>query len=439
MPFERKPSLPIAPSSTPFGRVLQNVGWLLTGKSFGALLSLAYLALAARSLPLLKFGQFMLVLSTAQAIGALVSFESWQIVIRYGAQHLKSGNAGALGRLVRFCLALDLGGAVVGCGIAVVAIELLQPRLGWSDQLAGRALIFSAVSLLAVRSTAVGILRLHDRFAVGAIADAVTPLIRFLGAIGAFAAGASITGFLIAWGLAEICTAFAYWLSVHRVAPGLLGRWSYAGETPNVHPGFWRFALATNANATLNAASRQFMVVLVGLFVGPIAAGGYRLAYQLSQSVVRLSDLFARGVFPEIARAHADVQPDGLRALFVQSVRLALGAGLAVCILAPIAGQPILWLIGGSRYVDAYPVLVILSIAAGFELMAVGFEPLLIATGRAGWALRIRLVAVVALALTLFAMLGKYGVIGAAVAALASSVISVMLFARAAYRAMRQS
>ncbi len=423
--------------ATPFGRALRNVGWLLTGKGVGALLSLVYLALAARALPVADFGQFMLILSIAQAVAALVAFQTWQIVIRFGVPHHRDGDTSALGRLARYCAGLDIGAGAIGCVIATAAVAVMRARLGWSAEVAREALLFSFILLLSVRSTAVGILRLHDRFALGAMADAVTPITRFVGAIVAVAAGASVRGFLIAWAVAEVATAIVYWTTAHRVAPGLLGRWRGARRAGEENPGFWRFAFVTNVNSTVNAASKQFVVVLVGFVAGAVAAGGYRLAFQLSQALVRVSEMFARGVFPELTRADAAETRDPLRRLFRQSTRLALGAGVTICVLAPVAGGPILRLVGGERYVGVYPILVLLSLAAGLEVMAAGFEPLLLSTGRAAAALRARLIGVAVLLAAIGVLMPLYGLFGAAVATLVAAALSLALFARAGYRAVR--
>lgn len=424
-------------ATTPFGRALRNLGWLLTGKGVGAILSLVYLALAARALPLADFGQFMLILSIAQATAALVTFQTWQIVIRFGVPHHERGDIPALGRLVRYSAALDIGAGVVGCLIAGIAVAVMRARLGWSAEVAREALLFSLVLLLSVRSTAVGVLRLHDRFALGAMADAVTPITRFVGAVAAVLAGASVRGFLIAWAAAEAATALVYWATAHRIAPGLLGRWNRADKARAENPGFWRFAFVTNVNSTVSAASKQFVVVLVGFVAGAVAAGGYRLAFQLSQALVRTSEMFARGVFPELTRADAAETRDPLRRLFRQSTRLALGAGITICVLAPVAGGPVLRLVGGERYVGVYPILVLLSLAAGLEVMAAGFEPLLLSTGRAAAALRARLIGIAVLIAAIATLMPLYGMLGAAVATLVAAAVSLALFARAAYRAVR--
>ncbi len=422
---------------TPFGRALRNVGWLLTGKGVGAVLSLVYLALATRSLGIVRFGEFTLILSTGQAVAALVGFQTWQVVVRYGMAPLKAGDTAMLGRLVRWCMALDLGAALFGCLVASVAIAVLRVRLGWNAAFTTEALLFCFVLLLTFRSTAVGILRLHDRFAVGAMADAVTPFARCAGAIAAVLMHATVQGFLLAWAGAELLTAIVYWTAAHRAAPGLLGWWRGAGAAPRENAGLWHFAVVTNLNATLNAASKQVVVVLVGFATGPAAAGAYRLAYQLSQALTRVSDMFSRGVLPEFTRAGAQGDRRDMTTLFRQSTRLALVAGGSICLLVPLLGEPALRLIAGKTYLGAYPVLVLLGLAAGLEVMGVAFEPVLLAIGRAATALRIRVASVVVLFAAMAVLMPAYGATGAAGATLVGSAVALILFGRVGYRLAR--
>lgn len=421
-----------------FGRALRNVGWLLTGKGIGAVLSLVYLALATRSLGPEKFGEFTLILSIGQAVAALVGFQTWQVVIRFGMPHLKNGRVDALGRLVRFCAALDFAAASIGCVLAWASIRMMGTRLGWSAEVEHEALLFCFVLLLSVRTTAVGVLRLHNRFRTGAIADAVTPLARFGGALVVVLGGASVRGFLIAWAVAEFVTAIAYWSSAHHVAPGLLGRWGAADRAPRENPGLWHFAFATNVDATLNVASKQCVVVLVGLVTGPAMAGGYRLAYQLSQALLRVSEMFSRGIFPEFTRAGTGKTGQELRLLFRQSSRLALAVGTIICVIVPLAGEPILHLIAGKTYVGAYPVLLLLGLASGLEIVGAGFEPVLLGIGRAGLVLRIRVLAVLVLVAGVALLMPGFAASGAAAATLLSAAVALVLMIRAASVAVRR-
>ncbi|MET0366433.1 MAG: oligosaccharide flippase family protein [Sphingobium sp.] len=424
------PSDSLPPSGkqrSPFGRALANVGWLLSSKGVGAVLSLVYLALATRTLGIRGFGEFALILGAAQGVAALVGFESWQSVVRFGLKHLHEHAEDRLLALIRFSLLLDIVAALFGCGVAALALVIMRERFGWSAELARDAFFFALATLLSVRSTAIGVLRLHDRFALGAVADSVTPIARFFGALLAVWSHATITGFLIAWAMGEVLSAVTYWIGAARVQRGILGRPASIAQVAADNPGLLRFAWQTNLATTLNASSRQFAVVVVGFVAGPVAAGGYRLAYQLSLALLRGSDLFARAVFPEVARAHANKDSGDLATLARNSARFTVSAGLITCILVPLLGSPALHLIGGKDFGAVYPLLVLLGVAASLDIMAVGFEPLLVGTGRAATALRIRLASVALLFGGMVAFMSKWGAVGAGIASILASAFALLL------------
>lgn len=422
------------------GRIFQNLGWLLAGKGVGAVLSLVYLALAARLLGPRGFGEFTLVTGGAQAVAAFVTFQTWQIVVRYGLPHLQAGDRAAAARLGAFCLTIDLGAALAGCLVASLTVGLLGPRLGWPPGLALSGLGFSFVILLTTRSTAVGILRLHDRFGTGAAADAVTPITRFLGALAVVAAGATVGRFLLAWTAAEILTAAAYWIAVARAVPGAM-TW----PTPRAlaravreNAGIWHFTWMTNLNTTLDQGAKQAVVLLVGLFAGATGAGQYRLASQLTQALARISDMASRAMFSELARAHGSGDAGDFRRLILRAAALAAGAGAVIMLLLLCLGRVLLQLIGGPAYLGVYPLLVLLGLASALDLASVVFEPALVAMGRAGRALWVRIAATLGLLALLAVCLPLYGTEGAAVAVLAASAIALLLFARAAVTAARR-
>ena len=421
-------------------RVLENAGWLLAGKGVGAVLSLVYLGIATRTLGPAGFGQFVLILGVAQAISSLVSFQTWQAVVRFGMPHLQEGREEPLGRLLAFTLALDFGGAVAGCLIAVAGVDFLGDWFGWEARVRTEALLFAIVSLLTVRSTAIGILRLHDRFGVAATADAVMPVTRMIGALAVLAAGPSVTGFLIAWAVSEVATAAAYWWSAARVANGAMSprRWRGLCGVGRDNPGLLAFVGITNANTTLNGAAKQAVTLLVGLFAGVAAAGHYRLAHQLGEALARVSEMLSRAIYAELTRVHFAAVGDTVAKLFRSSVRLAaIGAAVIIALLLLI-GKPVLTLVAGPDFADAYPLLMLLGTAAALGFGGTSFEPALLATGRAGVALRMRIGSTALLAILLYLLLPRMGATGAGIAMLASAALGLLLFGAAAWRAVHQ-
>ncbi|PKP96691.1 MAG: hypothetical protein CVT76_06230, partial [Alphaproteobacteria bacterium HGW-Alphaproteobacteria-15] len=90
-------------------RVFANMGWLLGGRGFNAVLSLVYLAIAARTLGTEGFGHFALIIALGQAIAGFASFETWQFIVRWGANDARPGVDIARAReSTGFAVALDL-------------------------------------------------------------------------------------------------------------------------------------------------------------------------------------------------------------------------------------------------------------------------------------------------------------------------------------------
>ena len=423
-----------------FARILANTGWLLGGKGVGAVLSLAYLAIVTRTLGVADFGRFALVLSAANVIKTLVSFDSWQIVVRYGQPHLASGDGDALNRVLRFCILIDLGSAVAGGLIAAFIILAFGPLMELSAGMGWQTWIFCMVMMITIRSSPTGVLRLFDRFDSGAFAETMIPVGRMIGAGLAWVLLPGITGFLIAWGAAELLCAISYWWLALRVGGKRLGSWraGRALDARGENPGIVGFLTATNLQTTLSSVGQQVAVLVVGLFVGPAGAGLYRLANQLANSLTKISSLLSRSIFVELSRTHSSHGHEALGTLFRRTSRLALVAGAVIIALILTIGHQLLGLIAGKAFLPAYPLLLLLGIAACIDLVGVSYRPLLMATDRASLSLRITLVSTGLLLAMQAALLPIYGTVGAAGANIAASIAGFAMMGLASRRVLKQ-
>jgi len=110
-------------------RLWQNIGWLLGGRGFNAVMSLVYLAIATRTLGLEGFGYFAIIIALGQTVTGLANFQTWQFVVRWGANG--SGPADATG----FAIALDLMSVVMGTVAAAILVWTAQLWLPLPDEL----------------------------------------------------------------------------------------------------------------------------------------------------------------------------------------------------------------------------------------------------------------------------------------------------------------
>ena len=431
-----------APSLNRLRTVLRNLGWLLASRGVLAVLSLLYLGIATRTLGLADFGRFALITGAAQALALLVGFQTWQVVVRYGVDHRTRGDVPALGRLYRACVFLDLLTAVIGVAAAAAILAIWREPLGIGPELMRDTIVFVVAQLISVRSAAIGIARLSDRFGQAAAADSVTPLLRFLGSICAAFLMPTLQAFLWTWAAAEIATAAAYALLLLRNGDAAL-IWTsrlHLKQLGDENPHLVRFLVSSNAVSTLGLATKQLPILLVGGHLGPAAAGAFRLALQVAQALAKLGQLVSRAAFPEIVRAVREVAPKNLARVLGRLFWISSAGALAILIAVAAVGKPMLVAIGGnSHYAAAFPVLLWLAAAGAVDLAVLSFEPILLAANRSGTATVARVLGLAAqMALTLV-LLPRIGAAGASIGVFAASFIGAVLLGIAVVRYARQA
>ena len=415
-----------APRS-PLARIFANTAWLLGGKGFGAICGLLYLAIITRSLGLKGFGHFSLIFGTAQALIAIAGFQSWRIVVRYGAPHVHAGEWREFGRLGMFAGMLDALGAAFGCLIAYLLFYHSAGLIRINPDYVDPAFWFCCAMLWSLVSAPTGIVRALDRFDMAVYVEALVPVGRLIAAIAIWLTGPSVVRFLIAWAAVDLLEAAAYWIMARRLRPDAV-RLRHVRDWRQVmrdHPGIHRFAGITYAAATLEAAVRYGPLLAVGALVGTRAAGLFRLAGQLSQALSKLSTLLTRAVYAEVARARVASTAAEFRKLANQTTLLAGAAGAVVVGIALLAGGKLLVLLGGDDFSGGGKILIPLAVAASFDLASVAFEPVLHSTGLARYALLSRAAAVAALGVALVA-LEQYGAPGIAWAAAVGGAVSYL-------------
>jgi len=146
----------------------------------------------------------VLVQAYVMIIDRLANFQSWQALIKYGADVLDEESTGEFKRLIKFGALLDAGSAVLGTVVAIGGIYLIGIWWGWSSQFISMLMVYSTLILFNLSGTPTAILRLFDRFGLFAVQKVLAGLMRLGGVAFAFAVGASLWGYIIAWLVGEI-------------------------------------------------------------------------------------------------------------------------------------------------------------------------------------------------------------------------------------------
>lgn len=402
-------------------RLFTNMGWLLGGRGINAVLSLVYLALATRTLGLEQFGYFAAIVALGQAVTGLANFQTWQFIVRWGANG--DNEAGEnLRDATGFAIALDVLSILMGTIIAAVVMWSAHFWLPLPQDLLMLAFGYCVVSLLAIRTTPTGLLRLRFKFATATAAEAVQPIIRAAGAILAWLYMPTVAGFILAYAVSEIAVAIALWYAAARDKRIDLSALSLT-RIPAKHPDAWRFVWSTNMSGSLTIAGKQVMILLVGTFGGAALLGGFRVASQLGQALIALAQTVSKAILPELV-----VAKDDALAMARRMANIALVGGVIAVLVALFAGRWGLTVIAGEEFNVFYWAMVILAIAGAVELVGASLESLLVSAGRAHTAFIVRAVPTVLALLLLDAAIDWNGAKGAAFAVLGSSSLAVVGF-----------
>ena len=396
-------------------RVLANAGLLLGGRTVNALVSLGYMALAARALGVAAFGVLVLINTLAQFMGDVVKFQSWQTVLHFGAAPFTDGRRSDFQRVVKFSLVLDLVSALVGIAVGMAIAMLFGRLIALPQGMEGPAAVYASTILFMVPATPVGLLRLFDRFDILSAQAAVSSTVRLVGAGAGFLIGGSVEFFLVVWGAGTLA-AFLY-LTVASIRElrrrDLLASFTWRGPLTAGMPNAWRFAWATNFSSSLDVAFTHLTTLVVGGLLGSTEAALWRVARQVADAMAKPARLLIPALYPELAKLHAT---EGQGAMARLALRVGLvGGGVAslLLLITLLAGEPLLTLVMGPAFGAAAGTMTWQVAAAVIGVWALPLEPMLVSMGKPGAALRVRLVVAATFLVVLGPLVEAFGMSGA--------------------------
>jgi O-antigen/teichoic acid export membrane protein len=424
----------------PIKRIWRHISWILSGRGYAAVLSLIYLAIVTRTLGPANYGIFAIILATALTVQLLVSFNVWQILVKYGHNHIANKDHNALARLIRFCTAIDIASALFNIVVVCMLFWFGQRYLGLSPQLLPYCIAYAVIFLISIRNVPRGILRLHNEFKSGFIADGVVPTLRVVGVLVIPSAVLPLPWFLLVWAISELVATALFWLYAIRLIKVHYGRpnaqnWRTAyTENKGMPALLW----ASNIGESAYAAGQHLPILLVGAFVGVTEAGLFRLAAQLSLSMTQLAGLINLASFTEMTNVHAKGGLLALKAVFYKT--LIPSTLLAFCAVggAFFLGETLIKIMSGDAFLGALPFLILLVGAAGFQMIASSCEPALLSAGRAKAMIWVRLIGTALLLLSLIIWLPHYGAISAAWSKLAIDALSFLAMIILLWRLFRR-
>lgn len=429
------------PGSNAGRRIAKNTGLMFGGKGTGAVLNVLVLVVVGRNLPTAVFGSLLIIHATMLAFAELGTFKSWQALIKFGVPHLKSDDTPALHRLVRFSLGLDISSAAVAFLAAETFLYFGHHLIGLDEAYRDLAMAYCTLILARQRFTAIGTLRLLDKFDLLALHATVMPAARLVGSCIAAATGGGLEAFVMVWAVAALFDYVVLWYfagrELHR-AKRLMGLFSKPPTLRAPESGLWRFSWTANIDSTIAVAKQELPLLLAGGVLGAAYAAVFKVAIQIASVLVKGTQQLDEVIYPELAHMINDGQAHRIWPLILRAagllVAIALGVGLLVAILGP---DVLSWALQTDYRLSA-PLATLLLFAGAISAAYAPLLPTLYAAGRPEQALLARAAGVSTL-LVLFVVLAHIvGELGPGIAFIVGDIVALLFAAVLTQRALRR-
>lgn len=192
-------------------------------------------------------------------------------------------------------------------------------------------------------------------------------------------------------------------------------------------------AFTIGASHGLGLMSFNLDSVLIGFLLGATAVGYYGAAYKPVTVILAMPLTYFLGLFPALSRTHSKSR-EAFREMVVRSLRLTSIFALPLGVGGMFMAAPIINLLFGPAYANSVPALQILSWSAVFVVLRGTYRQALNAAHRSRLDLRCAGTSVALNIILNLLLIPAYGIIGAAVATVASEALWL---AMAAYHSHR--
>jgi O-antigen/teichoic acid export membrane protein len=384
---------------------LLGLATLLVEKGVALLLVMAL----ARVLSPVDYGRYGFLLAYLSLFQVLADLGTDTVLVRRLAAHPASRQhvlAAALALRVTLALAAGAG-----------AVALVSWVDGGDADLVRRTALASAALLFVGQPGYRALFRAELRMgAVLAVAAATNGAALVLVAL-AIALGHGIDGVFVALAVANL-GGFTLAVALGRD----LARPRLALDLP-----LWRDLLREawpiGANVLVATVGLRIGPLLVMRLSGPVEVGYLTSASRLTDALNLLADATMLSVYPLLVR-HATSRPDALRTLAELTSKLLGVVLLCVAVVVTLTGSEIMALLFGAGFAVAGPVLAVLVWSAPLAALGNVYAHLLVVGGRQGVLFRVNCVGVLVQLVLQLALIATLGLVGAAVAVVATSLAS---------------
>jgi O-antigen/teichoic acid export membrane protein len=365
------------------------------------------------------YGTFTLIVTFVTVLNRLTSFRMNEFVVKYVTDARSAGANADAAAAVKFAVLIEAAASLMAL-VAVLALARPAASIFLHGEVDPHLIAIYGLVVLAtlVAESATGVLQVFNQFRLQSTLNVLGSVFLLAAITVAYLRGAGVAGMVWASVIGNVAVGVpsvvaALWTANRRLGPGWwrvpLGDLRLRWAAP------FRFALSTNASATLSLITRDADPLWLSLFRGTTEVGYYRLGLAVATYAMLPVSQLGQAFYPEIARKAARGEWTQFKELLRQGSMVAAAYLIPLALLLTAAGGWIIRVAYGTAFTPAANVLLILLVGMGFSHLLFWNRPALLALGRADYAFKVNFLLALAKVVGIFVLIRSHGYIGAAV------------------------
>jgi len=435
LPVSENNKKPTESSRKSAAKILRNARILLGGKAIAAVLSLAYLAIASRTLGPTGLGYLVLAHAYVFTVANITRFQSWQAIVRFGAPMISEDDTSTFKILVRFTTKLDLISGILAIAIAIAFAGLIGGLMKWPPEAMVFVYLYCLATPFLIAATPTGILQLFDSFKTLGWQLTILPGSRFIGAVLVLVFDAGLTGFLIVWIVSAVLHGASLWIIGWRELKKRMLLPPMKRQDGDTASREWLpFMIRTNLSSTIELTQSSLPVLAVGAILGGAASGFLQIATNLSNLIAHPTNMLNHATYPELSKILAKQGLIEMRSVALQSLLTGSAIAAPFVIIYMLFGEQLAIAVGGAEFAPAGILVALMAIAQLWRIASVVLESATLATGRAGYVLGSQVSSAFIQVGILLSCLPLLGPAGAPAALIAGSMVLIGRYLYVLYR-----
>ena len=279
---------------------LKNVSVLVTGNIFTILIAVAINAVVVKFIGLEQFGYFTLIIAYVAVVDSVINFQSWQALIKYGAQY--GDNQEELRPLIKNAFIVDISTAFLG---TVIAIALAKPIcgswLGWSDDMVFLCRLYSITIFFHLEGMPTGYLRIIGKFKSFSICAVAASLVKLIIVIIGFVLKTDARIVLLAYAIADILLyVLPFCVALYYLRKNNIRGWLF--QKTREFKSFFTFSAYTSLSTTLDIPIKQFDVFIISKVLSVEAVAIQKIFNSLLSYFNKITTPISQVLYPQVAQ-----------------------------------------------------------------------------------------------------------------------------------------